>query len=96
MAIDLRRDRPRAQCPRESWQRFLERLVSFLAAAWRLRATAGCSPYYVGHNIISGRGCSVKTYRLADHEGNGFSFGFANLLGRERATLTSSLLLASS
>ena len=38
-------------------------------------------------DVVSGRASSLKADRLADHEGNGFGFGFANLLGRKRATL---------
>ena len=42
----------REQCPRESRQRFAERLPSSRAEDWRLHARAGYSPYYVGPNII--------------------------------------------
>jgi hypothetical protein len=38
-------------------------------------------------NIIGGCGSGLKPDRLADHEGYGFGFGFADLLGGQSATV---------
>jgi hypothetical protein len=64
----------RGQCPRESRQRFVERLASSRAGDWSRRAKAGCSPV-------------LKSDRLADHKGHGFSLGLADLLGGQGAAV---------
>jgi hypothetical protein len=40
------------------------------------------------HHIILGRGSVAQSDRLADHEGHGFRFGLADLLGGEGAAFT--------
>ena len=63
--------RPRGQCPRGSWLRFAEQLPGSRAAGWRLRAKAGCNPYYVEPNItwimLPADLCDVR-HRLADRQ----------------------------
>jgi len=39
-------------------------------------------------HIIGGCGSGLKPNRLANDEGYGFGFGFADLLGGQRATVT--------
>src|SRR5215469_11884727 len=60
--LSSERPRPRGQCPgqcpRESRQRFLEQLVSFPAAAWRLLDARSDSRRYRGE-IKLGRGVAA-------------------------------------
>jgi hypothetical protein len=63
-----------------SRQRFLEQLVSFLAAAWLSTAQL---------DVVSGRASSLKADAVAHNVGDGLCFGFANLLARDPTTLAS-------